>query len=164
MEMNTNNLGFMASYVEKDIHKAINIRGRFEDYLRNFTDIDEPNSIKTAKSFAKEFKEFEDTNFSLVPMNYLYGNMSKAYLHSKEFDKADSYTVAYYKLNKKSEDEKGIIEALNSIIDVQIVKFDFDIAYYFCEEYLKKVPDSKTFHDVKNMVAILLKETSKNTF
>ena len=84
MEMNTNNLGFMASYVEKDIHKAINIRGRFEDYLRNFTDIDEPNSIKTAKSFAKEFKEFEDTNFSLVPMNYLYGNMSKAYLHSKD--------------------------------------------------------------------------------
>lgn len=156
MEMNTNNLGFMASYVEKDIHKAINIRGRFEDYLRNFTDIDEPNSIKTAKSFAKEFKEFEDTNFSLVPMNYLYGNMSKAYLHSKEFDKADSYTVAYYKLNKKSEDEKGIIEALNSIIDVQIVKFDFDIAYYFCEEYLKKVPDSKTFHDVKNMLTKLL--------
>lgn len=78
MEMNTN-LGFMATYLEKDIHKAINIRGRFEDYLINFTDIDEPDSIKAAKSFAKEFKEFEDTNFSLVPMNFLYGNMSKLF-------------------------------------------------------------------------------------
>ena len=30
------------------------------------------------------------------------------------------------------------------------------LRYYFCEEYLKKVPDSKTFHDVKNMLTKLL--------
>lgn len=156
MEIKSKNLGFIGSFLQDDIQKAIKLRERFEYYLKDFVDINDSESIKIAKGFTQEFEEYEKNNVSLLPMNFLYGNMSKAYLHSKELDNADSYAVAYLKLNEKAKDREGIEASLISIIDVQIVKGSFEIAYYFCEEYLKRDPDSESYREVKNMLNTLL--------
>lgn len=71
--------------IRDDITKANDLRNRFANYLEGFRDIDDPMSIQIAKNFVREFEKFEENNLTLAPLNFLYGDMSKAYLHSKDF-------------------------------------------------------------------------------
>ena len=155
--------GIYEKYLNNDINKSVELRDRFINYLKTSTNIDDEKSIETAKSFVKEFENFENTNVSLMPLQFLYGNIAKAYLHSKNFKKAESYALAYLKLNELSHDEEGIKEGLKSIMDIHIVKSDFEIALYFCEEYLKKIPDDEMYLSIRNNLEFLISQKKVKT-
>lgn len=136
--------------LQKDIRTANKIKDDFEATLKTFKNIDDPDSIEIAKKTVFKYEKFENSCVNIHILHFLYGDMARAYLHAREQDKAESYAVAYYKLNKKSKDTVGENQAVISILDTQLVRQNYKIAYYLCVKYLKRAKAHQSIIETKD--------------
>lgn len=152
------NIGHLREKIETAIHRQLDIdceyligkKAKFYEFVRWYRSNTSTNSVEGIQKHIEVFNNCITNIASFSFVDGLFGDIALAYLVAKEYEKARSYAVAFYKLSLKNEyiDSRDVYLLLYELaVEIE----EHGVALYCFEQNMREDYSSSELIELNNL-------------